>query len=114
VVVARRAATEHGQRFIDILRLGISGDDSPRGIGFLDQVVAILGINGSPARRRFVDASAEGIVFEAVRAMHHQCFRTGERDSISTFPQSVAYALPECRYSLASILDSISIAYKSP
>jgi hypothetical protein len=43
----------------------IAGNDGTRRIGFLDEVVAVVGINARSCRGGLVNAAAEGVVLEA-------------------------------------------------
>ena len=63
--VARRRASQHRQRLIDVLRLFVAGNDTAGGVCFFDQVVAVVGVDACAAGQRLVDAPAEGVVFKA-------------------------------------------------
>ena len=65
MVVARRGGPQYGEWLIDILGWRIAGDGGTRRIRFLDEVVAVIGVDARGGRRRFVNAFVEGIVFEA-------------------------------------------------
>jgi len=64
VVIARRSRAQHRQGLIDILRLRVAGHNRSRSVGLFHQIVVVVGVDGCTARRRFVDSSAERVVFE--------------------------------------------------
>jgi hypothetical protein len=65
MVVARRRASQHRQRLIDVLGLLVAGNDSAGRVCFFDEVVAVIGVDAGGTGRRFEDSSSEGVVFEA-------------------------------------------------
>ncbi len=68
MVVAGRAAAQHGERLIDVLCLRIARNCCAGGIRLLDEVVSVVSKDTGPGGRRFVDSSAEGVVFEGNRS----------------------------------------------
>src|SRR2546425_7655483 len=76
-VVTGGAGAEHGQRLIDVLCLRVASDNCARGVSFFHQVISIVRVDARAARRRFVYASAEGVVLEGDRAAaSRQCDAT--------------------------------------
>src|SRR6185437_12866017 len=65
LVVARHGGARFRQGLVDVPPVGVSGHYRARRIHFLNETVTIVGVDACATRRRFVDAPAEGIVFEA-------------------------------------------------
>ena len=66
-VVGRCAGTEHGKRFINLLGLRVPSDENACRVRFLNQVVAVVGVDAGGTGRGFVDSPSEGVVLEADR-----------------------------------------------
>src|SRR6516165_5399139 len=64
LVVACGSASFRCQRFVDMQSLRVTGYRCAGGVRLFDEIVSVIGEDGSGCARRFVDAATEGVVFD--------------------------------------------------
>ena len=66
--VTRCGGAQHGQRFVDVLGLLVTGNDTAGRVCLFDEIVSVIGVDTCAAGRRLLDSSPKGIVFKGDRA----------------------------------------------